>query len=68
MVVANGREFYEKVLADPRESPTDLEFESLLYLAATAFEKKTKREYDRSTSVSWESFSNQEGWTPTERS
>jgi hypothetical protein len=65
VVVANGRERYREVLADPREMPTQLEFESLLRLAPDAFEEKTGSEYDGTTRVSYESFSNQEGWKPT---
>ncbi|GGV87696.1 hypothetical protein GCM10015535_37410 [Streptomyces gelaticus] len=65
VVVANGREFYEGVLADPSRFPTGLEFESLLYLASNAYEARTGVPHDELTSVSWESFSNTDGWQPT---
>jgi hypothetical protein len=67
VVVANGRQLYQEVLADPGKMPTQMEFESLLYLARTAFEEKTGREFDGKTRVSYESFSNTEGWKPTGR-
>jgi hypothetical protein len=67
VVVANGRAFFEEVLADPTQMPKDMEFESLLYLARTAYEKKTGREFDHDTPLSFESFSNADGWKPTER-
>ena len=65
VVVANGREFYEEVLADPSRFPTGMEFESLLYLASGAYEAQTGVPQDQVTSVSWESFSNTDGWRPT---
>jgi hypothetical protein len=61
-VVANGRESYEAVLATPSLMPKDLEFESLLYMAGTAFERRTHQPLDTETAVSWETFSNDEGW------
>jgi hypothetical protein len=65
VVVANGREFFEAVLANPAEMPQGMEFESILYLAGNAFEQKTGDEYDHVTAVSHESFQNAEGWAPT---
>ena len=65
VVVANGREFFDKVLADPTEMPKDMEFESLLYLAGTAYEQKTGEEFDHVSPLSFESFSNVEAWKPT---
>jgi hypothetical protein len=44
-----------------------MEFESLLYLPTMAHEKKTGEELDGTTPVSYESFSNTEGWKPTAR-
>jgi len=63
-VVANGLEVYEAVLIHPEEFPKDLEFEALLGLARAAYEAKMGQEcpgFD--TSVSYETFSNQRGWT-----
>jgi hypothetical protein len=65
--VANGRAFFEKVLADPRNIPPDMEFEALLDLPAQAYEQKTGKTFDRKPRVSFESFSNAEGWKPTAR-
>ena len=61
-VVANGQGSYEAVLATPSLMPKDLEFESLLYVAGTAFERRTHQPLDAETKVSWETFSNRDGW------
>jgi Protein of unknown function (DUF4240) len=64
-VVANGVELYDAVLADPTRMPRDLEFESLLYVASTAYERKTGLEFEGElddTDVSFETFSNEAGW------
>lgn len=63
-VVASGRASYETVLADPTAMPKDLEFESLLYVASTAYERKTGLDDDGSldSPVSFETFANEAGW------
>jgi predicted DNA-binding WGR domain protein len=61
-VVANGREYYESVVANPSRMPKDLEFESILYFAKYAYERKTGEEFDYSASTSYETFSNEAGW------
>ncbi len=63
-VVANGQALYDAVLADPSKMPKDTEFESLLYVASTAYERKTGLDDDGSldSAVSFETFSNAEGW------
>jgi predicted DNA-binding WGR domain protein len=61
-VVANGREFFETVVRTPTEMPKDMEFESLLSVAPTAFERKTGEEFVHISALSYESFSNREGW------
>lgn len=62
-VVANGREFYEKVLQDPSEMPKEYTFEPLLNLASKAHQLKTgKDDYDHLPEVWYETFSNPEGW------
>ena len=63
VVVANGKAFHEAVRLDPAKMPKEMEFESLLYLAPKAFERKTGRQYDRPTDVSFETYSNTGGWT-----
>jgi hypothetical protein len=62
-VVANGKELFEVVRANPAEFPKDMEFEVLLSIAPEAYELKTGQEYDYLTSVSYETFSNKEGWS-----
>jgi hypothetical protein len=64
-VVANGRRLYDDVLADPKQTPQGVEFESLLYLARDAYEDKTGGAYEHTTPISFESFSNADGWKPT---
>ncbi len=66
-VVANGREFHDAVLADPRRMPKDMEFEALLSIAWKAWEAKTGEEpgFGRGD-VSHETFSNEAGWPPAE--
>jgi hypothetical protein len=41
VVVANGRDFYASVVADPAKMPQGMEFESLLSLPSSAYERKT---------------------------
>lgn len=67
VVVANGRGVYEQVLAEPSRMPRDMEFESLLYLPNSAYERKTGLEYAHYPPVSYESFQNTTGWAPTSR-
>jgi hypothetical protein len=67
-VVANGPQRYEAVLKNPRQMPKDVEFEALLYVAPTAFERKTGREYagypgEPEGLPAYETFSNRAGWT-----
>jgi hypothetical protein len=65
VVVANGRDFFQEVLADPSQMPRGLEFEALLYLASAAYEKRTGKEFDHVAPVDYESFQNAAGWAPT---
>lgn len=66
VVVANGRSLYESVLADPAQMPKDMEFEALLSVGPTAYERRTGEELDHVPDVSYESFSNAEGWPNAE--
>jgi hypothetical protein len=63
-VVARGRATYDLVREDPTRMPKNEEFESLLYVASTAYERKTGLEWDDldDTAVSYETFSNEAGW------
>lgn len=62
VVVANGQDVFKAVVADPSSFPKDLEFETLLYIAAAAYEKKTGENYTHSPEPSYETFSNEDGW------
>ena len=62
-VIANGKEFYEKVLNNPSLMPKDVTFESLLYLPSMAYELKLNKKYSYSPSYPIETFSNKEAWT-----
>lgn len=66
VAIVNGRDFYEAVLADPRQMLKDMEFESILYVAGTAWEAKTGTEFDPDTDVSYETWSNEAGWPPAD--
>ena len=61
-VVAHGKAFYEQVMNDPALMPKDLEFESLLYLTSEAANQKGIDDYFYDTRISYETFSNQNGW------
>ena len=63
VVVANGGDFFEAVVADPSQMPKDMEFESLLYVAESAHERKTGEPLDHTPRVSYETFSNRAGWS-----
>lgn len=62
VVVANGRDAFATILADPKQMPKDCEFEVLLTVAAEAFAKKTGEEFDYHSPISYETFSNRDGW------
>jgi len=62
VVVANGRDYFGQVLADPVAMPKDMEFESLLYVADQAHERSTGEALDSDPAVSCETFSNRTGW------
>ncbi|MFD6098615.1 DUF4240 domain-containing protein [Nocardiopsis flavescens] len=65
-VVADGREAYEDVLADPVLFVPYAEeliwAESLLYVPDRAYARLTGEEWRRETRYSYESYSNREGW------
>jgi hypothetical protein len=61
-VVANGKDFYYRVLRDPRKMTQDHTFEALLYLAALAYQQKTSEGWDYLPKMSCETFSNSAGW------
>jgi predicted DNA-binding WGR domain protein len=61
-VVANGPDFYASVLADPKQMPKDCEFEAILSVAPSAYERKTGTAFDYVPTISYETYSNQCGW------
>ena len=65
VMIVNGREAYENAVKDPTLMPQGSEFEAVLSLAQNACELKTGEDLDVTTPVSYESFSNVEGWKPT---
>jgi len=60
--VANGKETFDQILADPKEMPKDIEFQALLSIAPKAYKKKTGQRFNYSTRLSYETFSNKEAW------
>lgn len=63
VIIVNGPAYYERILQNPEGWPVDSEFESVLYLAANAYERKTKgEEYPHVSEPSFETYSNLAGW------
>ncbi len=61
-VVANGQNFYEKILNDPTLMPLDLTFEPLLYIALKAYKRKTGKIFTTIHAYNYETYSNINGW------
>lgn len=64
--VANGREFFQKLLQDPTLMPKDLDFGPLLRIAEEAFVRKTGRPYTYVPAFPVETYSNEAGWRQVE--
>ncbi len=62
VVVANGRDIFESIIAEPTQMPKDCEFEALLSVAREAYERKTGDEFDHSSPFCYETYSNRSGW------
>jgi Protein of unknown function (DUF4240) len=62
VVVANGRALYYEMLNNPDDMPEDVEFESLLYIAREAYEKKNDEEFDYVPKYDYETYSNEGKW------
>jgi hypothetical protein len=63
-VVANGRQFFNRVLRDPTAMPKGLEFETLLRVPEAAQASKTDgEEYPHDVKPDYETFANRSGWT-----
>lgn len=61
-VVANGKNYFEEVLENPKEMPKDLDFEPLLYIAKEAYELRMNKGFDYETGCNYETYSNYKGW------
>lgn len=61
-VVAEGKEYYVKVLNDTTQMPEDITFEPLLFLADEAFELKMGIAFNYTPTCSYETQSNKAGW------
>ncbi len=61
-VVAEGKDFFEQILAEPSTIPQDLTFEPLLHLAADAYTQKTGHRFVHTPQFSYETYSNEQGW------
>jgi hypothetical protein len=61
-VVAKGQAFFQAVIEDPGLLNPERDFEAILTLAARAFKRKTGREFRYVPDVSYETYSNVEGW------
>lgn len=61
-VVANGQAYYESILHSPEKMPVDLTFESLLYVAPTAYNQKTGKNFVAISAFNYETYSNKKGW------
>ncbi len=61
-VVANGKDYFEKVLKNPQKMPKDGDFEPLLYIAEYAYEMRMNKEFEYETGCDYETFSNYKGW------
>jgi Protein of unknown function (DUF4240) len=62
-VVANGQDFYDKVLQQADLMPKDLSFESLLTLAHKAYKLKTGKQFRYVPTHNIETFANKKGWS-----
>lgn len=64
VALVNGQAHYQRVWEEQRLLAPELEFESLLYVAELAWERKHPGlDYPYITQMSYETFSNQAAWT-----
>ncbi|MCA9816597.1 MAG: DUF4240 domain-containing protein [Candidatus Obscuribacterales bacterium] len=61
--VANGKEAYEEICAEPEKMPKDLGFKALCQIAPRAYEKKLGEEFSYVSRFGKETFSNATGWS-----
>ncbi|MBK7408684.1 MAG: DUF4240 domain-containing protein [Saprospirales bacterium] len=60
--VANGFEYYQKLLKDPYQMPKDQDFGALLRIAEEAYLRKTGRVYDYVPAYPVETYGNEDSW------
>jgi Protein of unknown function (DUF4240) len=60
--VAEGKEYYDRVMEDPTKLSADIDFEHLLSVAADAYKCKTGRDFVYSPLYNYETKSNIEKW------
>jgi hypothetical protein len=60
-LLAEGKDYYEKVLNDPAQMPEDIVFEPLLYIADDAFEIKMNVPFNYMPTYNYETQSNRSG-------
>lgn len=65
-VVANGQDYYEKILHNPPLMPPDLTFEPLLYVAIKAYKRQTGKNFAPAFPFNYETYSNKKGWQKEE--
>jgi hypothetical protein len=61
-VVANGRDYYERVRANPALFPRQLYFEALLDLPHKAYQAKTGKDIEKAPKFIYETGFNPKGW------
>lgn len=61
-VVANGKDAFFTVVENPELFPKDVFFEPILNIAATAYFKKTKQEFEYTPETNIETYSNELAW------
>ncbi len=61
-VVANGKDFYRKVLHDPAKMPAGYSFGRLLSLSGQAYHAKTGKHFVHIPKYSYETYSNKAAW------
>ncbi|WP_421947853.1 DUF4240 domain-containing protein [Phaeodactylibacter xiamenensis] len=61
-VIANGKDYYDKVSAHPEAMPKDMTFESILYIASEAFGLQRGKPFDYIPAYPIETYSNKAGW------
>lgn len=60
--VANGKEAFEEILANPENMPKDLGFKALVSIAEKAYLLKNGTRYNYAARYNNKTFSNREGW------